>query len=351
VLDPALAQLVESWSGGRIVRAQRAGTGASRVTWLIDAERAGQPLALVLRCDANDGPLSGTELTLEREATVYGALMKTGVRIPRLVAVATGGGALLLERAPGSDAFAAVADPAVKQAIADDYFTALSELHTVDPAELWLPGFERPRDPRDHARADLRLWRRIAAARLAGSDPLLDTAFDWLDANAPATAARASLCHGDAGPGNFLFEGSRVTALLDWEFAHLGDPHDDLAWVAVRAQLLGGFGDLARGYRTWSAATGLRADRARIEFYRALVLTRMAVSCRIALSHAGPRSRDTTVYALLLPYLRALLPEALARAGCPRAQVESFDADGRAGIDAQPLLRAHARPLDELPAA
>jgi aminoglycoside phosphotransferase (APT) family kinase protein len=349
VLDPVLTQLVESSAGCRIARVERAGTGASRVTWLIDAERDGETLQLVLRCDASDGPLSGTELTLEREALVYGALAKTRVRIPRLLAVAADGAALLLERAPGTDAFAAVADPALKQAIADDYFAALAELHAIDTAELWLPGFARPRDPGDHARADLGLWRRIAASRLAAGDPLLDTAFTWLEANAPA-ASHTSLCHGDAGPGNFLFEGSRVTALLDWEFAHLGDPHDDLAWVAVRAQLLGGFGDLRRGYRGWSAATGQTIDPARIEYYRALVLVRMAVSCRIALSHAGERSRDTSVYALLLPYLRALLPEALARSGCARAELAGFAAEGRAELDAHPLLRAHARPLDPLPA-
>jgi aminoglycoside phosphotransferase (APT) family kinase protein len=351
VLDPALAQLVESSAGGRIVRAERAGTGASRVTWLVDVERAGEVIPLVLRCDPGDGPLSGTELTLEREARVYRALAATPVRIPRLLAVAPGGGALLLERAPGSDAFAAVREPERKQALADDYFAALAELHLQDPDELWLPGFEKPRDPRDHARADLRLWRRIAASHLPGPDPLLDTAFAWLDANAPAADSRASLCHGDAGPGNFLFEGARVTALLDWEFAHVGDPHDDLAWVAVRAQLLGGFGDLARGYRVWSAATGQPPDPARIEYYRALVLARMAVSCRIALGHAGARSRDTTVYSLLLPYLRALLPEALARAGCAAPELARLLDEGRAGIEAQPVLRAHARPLDPLPAA
>jgi hypothetical protein len=120
--------------------------------------------------------------------------------------------------------------------------------------------------------------------------------------------------------------------------------------VAVRAQLLGGFGDLARGYRLWSAATGTAVDPVRLEYYRALVLVRMAVSCRIALSHAEARSRDPGVYALLLPYLSALLPEALARAGCPRSGLERFAADTRAAIDAHPVLRAHARPLDPLPA-
>jgi aminoglycoside phosphotransferase (APT) family kinase protein len=351
MLDPALAQLVVSVAGGRIARAERAGTGASRTTWLVDVEREGEVALLVLRCDSGDGPLSGTELSLEREAAVYGALAKTTVRIPRLLAVAADGRALLLERVSGSDAFAAIPDPVRKQAIADDYFAALAGLHTQDPAELWLPGFARPRDPRDHARGDLALWQRIAASRLREGDPLLDAAFAWLAANAPATAARTSLCHGDAGPGNFLFEGARVTALLDWEFAHLSDPHDDLAWVAVRAQLLGGFGDLARGYRGWSAATGTPVDPARLEYYRALVLLRMAVSCRIALSHAGARASDSSVYALLLPYLRALLPEALARAGCALPELARLAADARAAIEAHPLLRAHARPLDPLPVA
>ena len=42
------------------------------------------------------------------------------------------------------------------------------------------------------------------------------------------------LVHGDFGPNNMLFSpaGSAltVTALLDWEFAHFGEPVEDLAW-------------------------------------------------------------------------------------------------------------------------
>jgi aminoglycoside phosphotransferase (APT) family kinase protein len=293
--------------------------------------------------------MSGTALDLPREAAVYAALAATDVRIPRLVAARDSGDALLVERAPGKEAFASVTDETTKQAIVTDYFEALAELHGVDTEKLALPGFARPADARDHARSDLGLWRGIAASRLSESDTLLDFTGGWLDANAPEGAARTSLCHGDAGPGNFLFDADRVTALLDWEFAHLGDPLDDLAWVAVRAQLLGGFGDLAAGYRAWSAATGLGADASRIEYYRALVLLRMAISCAVALSHAGARAMDTTVYEMLLPYLRALLPEALARAGCRAPELEGFADAGRAAVDANPVLRAHARPLDALP--
>lgn len=45
-------------------------------------------------------------------------------------------------------------------------------------------------------------------------------------------ASGAVLVHGDFGPNNVLLDGSgaEVTAVLDWEWAHLGDPVEDLAW-------------------------------------------------------------------------------------------------------------------------
>lgn len=40
------------------------------------------------------------------------------------------------------------------------------------------------------------------------------------------------LVHGDYGPNNMLFEAATfaVAAVLDWEWAHAGDPVEDLAW-------------------------------------------------------------------------------------------------------------------------
>ena len=39
------------------------------------------------------------------------------------------------------------------------------------------------------------------------------------------------IVHGDFGPQNLLVDGGHVSALLDWEFAHLGRPVEDLAWA------------------------------------------------------------------------------------------------------------------------
>ena len=54
-----------------------------------------------------------------------------------------------------------------------------------------------------------------------------------------------SLVHGDLRFGNLLHSQGRLTALLDWEMTHLGDPIEDLGWV---------YRDL------WSPATSLSFD-------------------------------------------------------------------------------------------
>ncbi len=45
------------------------------------------------------------------------------------------------------------------------------------------------------------------------------------------------LVQGDTGPGNFMFDAGHLTAITDWELAHWGDLHDDLAWLLVRDTL------------------------------------------------------------------------------------------------------------------
>jgi aminoglycoside phosphotransferase (APT) family kinase protein len=344
MLDPSLRGFVERETGGRVTSARPLGAGSSRRSWLLDLTHGGAREQLVLRHEA-DGPLRGTELDLAREAVVYRALQGRPVRMPRLRGARAD--ALLLERVPGSDAFAEVADASRRAAIARDLFVALAELHALNTDRLVLPGFAVPADGPDHARCDLDLWRRVAAARLP-PDALCDFAARWLDANAPSTD-RTVLCHGDAGPGNFLFESERVTALLDWEFAHLGDPLDDVAWVTVRAHLIGGFGDLAEGFRAWRDASGQRFEVARVDYFRALVLLRMALWCRLALEHASARGSDASASAALLPWLRCLLPDALGRAGCKAMELSPLIDAGWDALERAPRTAERARPLEALP--
>ena len=351
MLSPALSRWIESELGGAVVRAERIGSGASRATYRVELRPGAVRRECVVRLDTHDGPLAGTPLDLTREATVYRALSDTGVRIPKLLGVLPEEDALLLERAAGSPDLANVPDPASRAEIALDYARALAVLHALDPDALDLPGFARPKDGPDHALCDLDTWRDIHDRHAGTPVDWLELAYDWLAAHPPAHAERTSLCHGDAGAGNFLFVDRRVTALLDWEFAHLGDPLDDLAFIAVRAHLLGGMGPLGPVFRCWSRATGLTVDPARFEYYRALVLARMATACRVALHGAevrGSGAMDLAVYRTLQPYLQYLLPQALAQLGCDDERLGVLQKTGALAVKAQPLLRAHARPLAPL---
>lgn len=61
--------------------------------------------------------------------------------------------------------------------------------------------------------------------------------------------------HGDYGPQNLLYDSAtlEVTAVLDWEFARLGDPVDDLAWAEwiVRMHHAGAAASLGHLFQGW----------------------------------------------------------------------------------------------------
>lgn len=306
-MDERFRSFVEGTLGVRVEESAPLGSGASRATWRLTCADGRER---VLRADTGDGPMAGTELSLAREAAVYAALQAHDVPIPRLLGVAAGGEALLVERVPGAEALDALA-PEARAQVMDRYVDALAAVHRIDPATLSLPGFAQPRRE-DPAAPELALWRGVYEKRVTRPAPLVRFAFAWLERHAPHEAERIALCHGDVGPGNFLHEGGRVTTLLDWEFAHLGDPLDDLAWLSFRGHHLHeGIGEFPAQLRRWSRATGLRVVPERIAWYRALVMVRMLVSCHAALD-SGAASLDRTVYFSISALLEALLPRALA---------------------------------------
>jgi len=129
----------------------------------------------------------------------------------------------------------------------------------------------------------------------AGGDrPIIALGLKWLEDNCPP-AAEPVLNHGDYRMGNLLVEGSHLTGVLDWEIAHFGDRHEDLAFgcMAVwrfhrydRPAL--GLGSIEDYIAAYEAEAGARVDLARLRFwtiYRtvwwALGCLRMAAQWRI----------------------------------------------------------------------
>ena len=323
-LSPALKDWVEVEAGTSVVSAETIGSGASRQIWAVVLARGDE---LVVRADTGDGPVAGTPLTLAREAAVYRALASADLPIPRLHAVHPDGTALLLDRAPGDAPLEALAD-AERHSVAEDFGQCLGRLHLLTPDRLDLGPLAPPRGA-DPTACDLELWRSIDESRRGvTSGPVAPLALRLLATSVP-TPTRASLCHGDAGPGNFLHDAGRVTALLDWEFAHVGDPHDDLAWVAVRNQVLGHPLDVAASFSAWRATTDAAIDLQRVEWFRVLVLTRMLVSCDATIAWAGPDAPSARVQAVLRPFLAVAVFESLRRAGIAVTDAADLERDAR----------------------
>jgi hypothetical protein len=187
-----------------------------------------------------------------------------------------------MERVPGTSDMS-VLDADACDGVMRSFVDVLAALHNVDVDTLALPGFARPQTPEDHARLDLAAWARLADTYVRDLDPLVRYSGAWLRAHAPTTVSRTVLVQGDTGPGNFLFDGTGVTGVVDWEFAHLGDPMDDWAWLDMRAA----DSDLTELQNRYRDATGIAVDQDRVRYYRAAVDYRCAVTTSLAVSRGG----------------------------------------------------------------
>jgi aminoglycoside phosphotransferase (APT) family kinase protein len=213
--------------------------------------------------------------SLRREAGVYRALAGSAVPVARVLGVHPEAQAVLLSHARGRAPFTAIGDPEVQRALQDELVEVLVALHALDPRRLDLPELGEVKTTAEHLEDELDVWETMYT-RDARPDPLLTAGFIWLRAAAPAVDATPSLVQGDTGPGNFLHEGRHITAVVDWEFAHFGDPMEDLAWVSTRSvqEPLPDFAALVRDYGTRSGRT---VDPTRIRYYRVLVELRIGV--------------------------------------------------------------------------
>ena len=140
--------------------------------------------------------------------------------------------------------------------------TAFDKLEPgLHPIELQLNWYER-------------LWEEDANEDV----PLMRLAMAWMRANMPPVD-KVSVVHGDYRTGNFLYteHDNKISAWLDWELAHLGDRHEDIAWTTAltfgcmaedgKTFLVGGFMPKEEFYAAYEKASGLTIDRKKLKFY------------------------------------------------------------------------------------
>ncbi|HKR17938.1 phosphotransferase [Rhizorhapis sp.] len=270
-----LMQWVEEVACGKVVNATLASGGNRCVGWALDVQRAdGALIPLFLRYQQfNDA--SGGPYTIRREAEIYSALQGTGVCIPGFAGVHPQYQAMLTQKAAGNAAYRALKDESEKDSLARQCAAALAALHKVDASRLHMPAFGGYPTIHEALRAELSNWYEMY--RLTGrEDALIEFGRAWLEDNLPEMNGPAALVHGDAGPGNFMFEQGKLTALIDWELAHLGDPMEDVAWMSLRSVLepVPRFPSCIEAYEQ---ASGQAVDFGRVRYHRVFVSWRICV--------------------------------------------------------------------------
>jgi aminoglycoside phosphotransferase len=289
-----LLDWVASCAGGEVVRAERHAGGNHRIAWQIDVRRDGaSPLPLFLALDP-DGADGGNR----RDGAVLEALAQTPIPVPRVVGRDGPGGALLMERIEGRSDAPCGED---LEPVMRDLIRWMALLHDIGPEALQIPELDVPESTEALALDQLASAEARYLATPVARHPIVDFGLGWLRRNVPRRVDRISLVHGDIGPGNLIYEGGVVRALVDWEIAHWGDPMEDLAALSVRdmATPIGSFSERLVEYEK---AGGVAVDPTRLRYYRALVLVRNSLLIRLTL--AGTPESDVPpqleAFALLL---------------------------------------------------
>ncbi len=118
-----------------------------------------------------------------------------------------------------------------------------------------------------------------------GNRPIIALGLRWLEDNCPPHVEPV-LNHGDYRMGNLLVEGSHLTGVLDWEIAHFGDPHEDLAFGCMAVWRFArydrpalGLGAIEDYLAAYEAEAGVTVDPARFRFWTIYRTVWWALGC------------------------------------------------------------------------
>jgi aminoglycoside phosphotransferase (APT) family kinase protein len=115
--------------------------------------------------------------------------------------------------------------------------------------------------------------------------PAIELGLMWVEERLQRDRPPA-FAHGDWRIGNLVVTERGLESVLDWEFAHLGDPVEDIAWPLVRAwrfgaddRRLGGIGDVEPYLDRYVALTGNDVTLEELYVWEVLGNAKWAIGC------------------------------------------------------------------------
>ena len=252
--------------------------GATMESWRFEVGGA----AFVLRRAPSLAFMKDRPFGHDSEAAIIRAAHKAGVTAPEVLVEleeADGIGSGFVMRAlPGTPDPRAILASAAPAQIVEQAASDLARIHSLKAAHL----------PADVPTLDYR--EGIANLRdqfeeAGGDRPIIALGLRWLMDNVPEPVEPV-LNHGDFRLGNILVEDSKLTGVLDWELAHFGDYHEDLAFGCMPVWRFGaydrpalGLGSLEKYFAAYEAAGGKPVDPARFRFWTIYRTVWWALGC------------------------------------------------------------------------
>jgi aminoglycoside phosphotransferase (APT) family kinase protein len=247
------------------------GGGASKEAWALDLRTPGGTQALLVR-RAGGGVIHQQTLPLEQEHGVLEVAYKAGVRVPRpygyLGAIA-GRPAFVSQRVSGETIGRRIVQrpdlAAARSALPAQMAEELAKIHAIPAERLPFLG---------GGGIDDVLARLVDELdRLEEPHPAIELGLAWARRARPEPNEPVVL-HGDFRVGNLVVTEAGLAYALDWEFAHRGDPAEDVAWPLVRGwrfgadQLrLGGIGAVEPYLERYNALTGRGISLATLAYW------------------------------------------------------------------------------------
>jgi aminoglycoside phosphotransferase (APT) family kinase protein len=284
-----LVEWIERTIGGSVVHLER--IPRWRAGWFVDVERDGERLALYAR--GARGPDFPSPYDLQHEERVHRLLEEHGFPVPHVHGLCTveGRPVLVMDRVPGVQGLAHEDDMATRQRLMLECVEHMARMHAIPVDELRHRGFSVPAGEHDV------VWSGAIAHLVehdrstdAPPDPVLELLLRWLHRHTPEGRSPAFVTWDAA---QFLHHDGRLTALIDFELAHVGDPYMDLAPLRSR-DTMEPFGDLSAAFAHYATLTGHPIDWQLVRYYEVAQLTATLLLQRPVLVAPDPQSDYVT---------------------------------------------------------
>ena len=265
--------------------------GAIQQNWEINVDITGGPHAgahkWVLRTDAPATVASS--LPREREFAIIHFAHANGLLAPKPLfmgndATVIGRLFFVMEKLPGVAAGHKVVRLNFNRpALARELAEAAARIHAIRPPIAELP-FLKTFLARDVIGAS-RAWLDM----LDEPHPVLEWGLRWCERRAPAHE-ETTFVHRDFRTGNYLIHEGKLAGLLDWEFAALGNPLEDIGWICAKCwgfrqdhHVVGGVADLEDFIPAYEAASGRKVPAEALRYWQVMAHIRWSI---IALQQA-----------------------------------------------------------------